>query len=133
MQDLKNWIIEFLKHKDIFTKSLVAIKEKRHDVLVTYKDKEILYIVREDLSLAVEEVKDNVCIVTLNTRDNLDILIKHWHQLVKHPELTIYFVNTDSEAEKKWIIRPYLHNKIADEDSLKVGLSSLFAMVDQAA
>jgi len=131
MQDLKEWTVQFVKHKDVFTKSIVSIDDSGPNIKVKYKDKEISYVVADDLSMALEKISENMSIVTLNTKNNLNELIKNWHQLVKYPELTIYFVNINSASEIKWIIRPYLHNKISDDETLASGLKSLFSTVDE--
>ncbi len=34
-----------------------------------------------------------------------------------------------ASGDKKWILKPYVHNKIAEEKSLKTGLKSMFDMV----
>ena len=45
--------------------------------------------------------------------------------------LSVMFVNPESKIDKKWIIYPATHNSICDASSLKTGLESMFAMVDE--
>ena len=46
------------------------------------------------------------------------------------PLLNMIFVNPFSQTDTKWIIYPFTHNRIADHDSLDVGLRSLAASVE---
>jgi hypothetical protein len=129
--ELKEWIKGFIKHKDIFTNSIIEIKDFDDDFLVKYKDKEIFFYVSDSLSEVLKRMQNSiVSIATLNTKANFDTLIQNWHTLTKDETLTIYFVNPNSKTENKWIIRPAIHNKIADEDTLKVGLESMFNTVE---
>lgn len=129
---LKEWIKEFIKHKDIFTHSIVEIKDINEDFLVKYKDKEIFFYVSNDLSVAIRRMQNSIIsIATLNTKENFNILIQNWHTLAQNETLTIYFVNPKSTTDKKWIIRPAIHNKIADEDTLKIGLEAMFNTVEK--
>ena len=66
----------------------------------------------------------------LNSKENLDFLMNKWNKLIKFDKLTIFFVNPFSELEKKWFISPYVHNKICDKDSLKLGLKTMFETVE---
>jgi hypothetical protein len=129
--ELKEWIKEFIKHKDIFTKSIVEIKDVDKDFLVKYKDKEVFFYVDEIFTEALKRLQNSiVSIAVLNTKQNFDTLIQNWHTLAKDETLTIYFINPNSKTDKKWIIRPSIHNKIADEETLKSGLESMFNTVE---
>ena len=130
--NLKEWIKEFIKHKDVFLKTIVDIKDSNEGFNVKYKDKQVKFIVEKDLVVAIKKLdKKPISIATLNTLDNFDVLIQNWHKLVSFKDLTIFFINPDSMSERKWILRPHLHDKIADDDSLKTGLKSLFMSVDK--
>jgi hypothetical protein len=132
--ELKEWIVQFVKHRDIFRKSIEKIEEKGSEVIVTYKNNYEHILISPILTDAVPKLDDkrNMSIVTLNTKANLDSLLTNWQKLVQHASLTVYFVNPESQTEQKWIIRPHMHSKIADEDSLKPGLVSMFSMVEEA-
>lgn len=126
--ELEEWILEYLKHKDIFTRSIKEIEKKDDHIVIHYKDRDVRLVIQENLDPAVT---DHEIIVTLNRRSNLDVLIKNWSKFAKKKDLTLYFVNLKSQ-EKKWIIRPHLHDKIADDDTLSEGLNSMFSTVDEA-
>lgn len=135
MENLKQWTVEFIKHKDLIQKSILDIKE--NDVIhVKSKDKEQVYVVQSEVD-CFQEVLDFaekdmwVVMVCYNTKQNFDKLIKNWENLVKFRKLSVMFVNPESNKDKKWIIYPSTHNSICDASSLKTGLESMFAMVDE--
>jgi len=129
---LKNWAREYLKNKDAFAKAIIEIQEKDQGLVAKYKTKEETVLVKPVLDNSLELSTDSfISIVTLNKKENLNFLLTNWHSLAKYPRLTLYFVNPDSGTETKWIIRPQLHDKVADDDSLKTGLLSLFATVEE--
>jgi hypothetical protein len=133
--DLREWVIEYIKHRDLFRKQIVKIEDKSTEVLVTYKNNSEHILISPKLSDAFVRLDDkkNMSVVTLNKKENLNDLIKSWHKLSQNVALTIYFVNPESNTEQKWIIRPHLHSKVADDDALKPGLQSMFSMVEEAA
>lgn len=134
-KDLLEWYAGFVKHKDIFAKKIEKIEQGKDCMLVHYKDQcEEAYPVPALENGNIPELKKEkrVTIITANTKKNLDLLVANWQKLARYPELTIYFVNPASTKEIKWVIRPNLHDKVADTDTLKSGLKSLFLTVDPA-
>jgi len=130
---IREWTISYVKHRDMLVKSIVNIKEELDRVIVKFKDKEQVFLIRPtaDDSVIQEINKDkNIGIVMLNSRENLDFLIKNWRKLIKFEKLTLFFINPFSEPDKKWLISPYIHNKICDKDSLKLGLKTMFETVE---
>ena len=131
---LKEWMINFIKHKDIIANNLVSI-EDGNELKAIYQNKEDYIVIEpfvKDFDVLFGKItKDkNVLIVLFNTIENFEIISLNWKRLIDFDKLTIYFVNMFSNTDTKWIIKPYLHNKITDEKSLKSGLSSMFAMVE---
>jgi len=63
--------------------------------------------------------------VVLNAKQNIDFVIKHWKELIKYEKLSIIFV--DLNVNKRWILHPYTHNKVCDDQNLKNGLISLYS------
>lgn len=131
---LSEWTINFIKNKDIHTMSIKDIKKEKNEITIKYIDKEETYIVDPyftDINNILEKKEDNYTVlVVLNKKKNLDLIIKNWTRLIKYKNLRIILVNPFSELEKKWILNPYFHNKVADMESLKKGLTSLFYAVD---
>ena len=139
---LKEWITEYIRHKDIFLKSIKEIKqdEKGIGIAVYYKNKKQLIIVEPILSSMepiIEKIKksedeyESLILVVFNTKSNLNKIIEYWNKLALISKLNIYFVNPDSETDKRWIISPYTHSMVTNPSSLKTGLMSLFSIVDE--
>ncbi len=130
---LREWAIGYVKHRDMIAKNIVDIKEEQDKVIVKFKDKEQVFLIRPIVNDSViQEInKDkNTGIIMLNSKENLNFLINRWNKLVKFEKLALFFINPFSELEKKWLISPYVHNKVCDKDSLKLGLKTMFETVE---
>lgn len=130
---LREWTVSYVKHRDMIAKNIVNIKEEQDKVIVKFKDKEQVFLIRPIVNdPVVEEInKDKkICVIMLNSKENFDFLIDKWNKLMKFEKLTLFFVNPLSDLEKKWFISPYVHNKICDDDSLNIGLKTMFETVE---
>jgi hypothetical protein len=130
---LLEWAKYFFKHKDLIRKDIVEIKEETNKIVITFKTKKQFTIPLISLSFfATQEYSKEewITLITFNTKDNFDTLIKDWKILKEYPKLIIYFINPESLGEKKWHISPRTHSIIADDSSLKQGLKSIFSSVD---
>lgn len=126
---LKDWVINFARHKDILTKNIVEIAE--NPLTVKFKDKEIAYLTEPKLNDGLmQKIGENKCVVTFNTKENFDFFAKRFNEFSKFKGLVFYFVNPFSNLDTKWVINPYVHAQIADNASLKTGLKSMFEAVD---
>ena len=133
---LKEWIIQQIKHKDLFYKKIVKIEEKDNQVIIEYKDKTHYFFVVPHITELNEILmelspKHNVSLVVYNTKDNLNTIIKFWPRISEFPMFSIYFVNPDSQTDRRWIIYPSTHSKIVEQSALKQGLFSLFESVEE--
>lgn len=125
--NLKEWTLHYIRQRDAFEKSIISIDETKEIIKVKYKDKEQNYLAEEKLSLSsLDKLKalENKCVVCEHSRANLDFLINNWKLFSEVKDLTIIFVN--EQHCEKWVIKPYVHNLIADNSSLKQGLESMF-------
>ena len=134
---LVDWTINFIKNKDIISKKIEKIENGKDgfDLHVKYKDREQYFVIAPNISnidSMIQKIDNNAhyTIVTLNSRENFDALIKSWHKLVSFKFLNIIFANPFSHLDKKWIIFPHTHHKICDESSLETGLKAMFGMVE---
>ncbi len=129
---LKEWAVNYLKHRDIILKTIVSINEEADKIIVEFRDKEQVFLVIPNLDKSlIEDIKNkNLSIISLNSKENLNFLTDNWKKLVKFENLKFFFVNPFSEPDKKWFISPYVHNKICDENSLKLGLKTMFETVE---
>lgn len=132
---LKNWIVEYVKSKDAMTRQITSIRQDAEnvDVFVEGTLKSQFIIVQPELGdlSRLESMKDkHVILVTANTKDNSEFLIKNWEELIKYPHLSVYFVNPNSSLDKRWIIFPATHDKITERRTLRKGIESLYLTVD---
>ena len=136
---LSDWAINLVKNRDILARQINEIEKSKgnFDFSVKYKDgKEVFFIIKaliDDINKILEKMDKNshFCIITLNNKTNLGMVISNWKKLAEYEFLSIYFINPFSQLDKKWVICPYTHNKICDENSLEFGLKSMFEMVEQ--
>ncbi|MBI2654583.1 hypothetical protein HYX02_07315 [Candidatus Woesearchaeota archaeon] len=134
---LLEWAINFVKNKDIVSKKIEAIENGRNgfDLYVKYKDREQYFLIIpkiEDIDSIIQKINNEnyFSIVTLNSKENFEVILKNWGKLIGFKFLNIIFVNPFSELDKKWIIFPHTHHKICDESALETGLKSMFGMVE---
>lgn len=133
---LKEWTVNYIKNRDILTKTIESIEENKGgwDIIVKAKTGEKYYLIRpymEDFNKILQLLDDNaVTVVVLNTKDNLNILIENWDKLVDYPKFCILFVNPYSGLEKKWVIYPKTHQFVTEKSSLGRGLKALFQTVE---
>ena len=135
-EDLKDWILHYLKSNDVFEKKIVEIQEdvNGYDLIVKRKDKDKYFLViplLEDLATLEKKLNDkHIILVVSNIKDNLNFLLKNWMRLATHKRLCFYFVNPKSLTEKRWLIYPHTHNAITDKSAFKKGLQALFDSVE---
>ena len=133
---LSDWMMRYLKNRDLVFKKISGIEQK--DDLLIIKEKsgsEITYYIEpfiKDAALILKRLaKDkSVGLVLFNTKENFDFVVKSWKSLVKIKSLSIYFINPFSKLDKKWILFPRTHAMVADEESLELGLKTMFETVD---
>jgi len=121
------------------SKGISGVPEKPKVFLRTYESsirkKEQYFIVMpfiNNIDDVLTKIKEDMHfgMVTFNTKENFNVVIDNWKKLINFKHLSIYFVNPFSQLDKKWIIYPYTHSKICDEGSLKLGLKTMFEMVE---
>lgn len=140
--NLTDWTITFVKNKDVIKQQLTAVEEKGGAIIASYKDgKKQEYFMHEKeedftkIETALKQTENNAAIsihvVCYNTPKNIDFLLKHWNTCVAYQRLTFYFINPKSITETKWIINPWLHNRVSDAKNLATGLKSMASMVEE--
>ena len=135
---LVDWTEKYVKNKDLVNRVLREMTHSDGEVSAKFEHKEQKYIIIPELDdvnavlKRLSQVKDShLTLVTLNSQSNLNIMIKHWHQFVDlGQKFSIFFVNPFSKTDKIWIIYPYIHQRIADESSLALGLKAMFDVVE---
>ena len=127
---LVEWTGHYVRNRDMVAKKIVTIISRTDSLLVTYKDKETVYLARPLLENPAE-IGDNTCFVTLNNKQNIEFVHKNWKEAVKYPQFSVIFVNPFSRLDKRWILSPSVHQRVCDEASLKQGLFSLAEGVER--
>jgi hypothetical protein len=137
---LKQWAKTYFLNKDLLRGRKPKVEEKEDYILITNEDEShVIVIVKEKLNnlaavlkrfdaLEKEHKAEKLTLVLYNKKKNIDLIVKSWKNLIKKPNLTILFANPDSN--NKWIVTPYIHNKIADVKNLKAGLVSMYNTVE---
>lgn len=133
---LAEWLLNYVRSKDVIAKTIVEIKKNAEgfDFVVTKTTGNEFYLVSpgfEQFEKAVEKAATaKVCIIVLNTRENLEKLIKEWQAFSKLQNLCIIFANPNSTLDKKWMVYPFTHERITEKASLRRGLESIFSTVE---
>jgi len=134
---LAEWIIGFVKNKDLMLRNLESIEKCKDGsgVYAKFKDRERLFLIEpviedaDELAGKLEEGK-HYGIVTFNTMKSFKEVAAGWDKFAKFKDLTLYFVNPFSKTDKKWVVSPYVHNNICDKSTLERGLKAMFDMVE---
>lgn len=126
--NLKEWVIHYIKQKDLVKNDLIGYKEKDDKVLCDYKEgKKGVYYCNENLELAkiksVKEDETTMCVCMCNEH-NFKMLVENWDLFKKKNNLIFIFLNPS--AAEKWIIKPSIHARIADPITLKQGLRTMY-------
>ena len=133
LKSLTEWFEIYIKHRDLILKKLVSIDIKENHLNITFKDKvQDCFVYLNAKNIDFEELKKykNPCLVLLNSEGNFSHILTEWSKCITIPHLCIYFVNPFSELDKKWIVFPYTHHQISEEESLAKGLRALHESVE---
>jgi len=126
--DLKEWIVHYIKQKDMMTKDLISYKEEENKVLCEYKEgRKATYYCAENLELdKLKKMPDEetTTLVSLCNEHNFKLLVDNWNLFKTKKNLTFMFLNPD--LAEKWVIKPFVHAKIADPATLKQGLRTMY-------
>lgn len=135
LNHLNELFVEYRKNRDLLFRKISKI-EINQTIVIFFKNnnQEVassFLKVEDSLDfLAKHEKNDFLSLVFYNTRQNVKDLIKNWAFLVDYVNLTIYFFNDKSLTDFKWIIKPYVHDKVIESKDLKLGIESLASGVD---
>ena len=134
---LKDWILRYVKNKDLMMKKIISTNDTEHGFIVVKKDSEQQFFIipsLKDLSSLTKEIKEykhNKSVACFHTKENFDILIKQWSEYVElSRNFTIYFVNPFSKSDRVLSLSPYTHQLIADDESLVTGLKTMSETVE---
>lgn len=134
MDDLKEWMVNYLKSRDVFDQMIKSFDSAPgFDLLVRRKDADFYVIIMPELSDAERIAKncaDKKCgVVCLNSKDNVHFLVKNWDFLKAVQGLCFYFVNPKNNT--KWVLYPKTHDLVTEKSSLKKGLEALRLSIEE--
>jgi hypothetical protein len=128
IMDLKEWTVHYIKQKDLIKGDLISFKEEDNRIVCTYKEgvKATYYF---DDNLDLKKIKDTkheeTCFfVCICNEHDFKILADNWDLFKARPNLTFIFLNPT--IAEKWVIKPWVHAKIADPATLKQGLRTMY-------
>ena len=133
LEVIMGWGASYIKHRDLMNGKIKELKIEKDRLLIENKDgSHDLVVGLTDLSkMSISGVKLPTIFITLNKKDNLKFLIDKWKDISAVKEISIIFINPDSQLDTKWIIRPFVHARVCDDSTLKQGLKSMFETVDE--
>jgi hypothetical protein len=133
MEVIMGWGASYMKHRDLVACKIKELKIEKDRLEIENKDgsKERVVGLPELSKMDIAGVKLPTIFITLNRKDNLKFLGDKWKELSGKKEISIIFLNPDSQLDTKWIIRPFVHAKVCDDKTLKQGLKSMFETVDE--
>jgi hypothetical protein len=133
-EKLLGFVKTYVKNKDLMFRRIESVTDNENGFFVKYKHKESQFLAEPVLNPGVIEkiakIK-NVSVICINTKENLDFVVKRWKELSNYQNLNVYFVNPFSKMERIWIIHPYTHSRVADNESLELGLKTMFENVEE--
>ena len=133
---LKEWAIRYVKHRDIAVKNIAEIRSASFGFLIVNNDgTSTNCLVQPSLTAfnpAAAEIETRAMIITLSNDGNIQAVYNVWDRLAAKKDLLMVFVNPFSATEEKWVLKPYLHNKVCDRSSLLQGLRAMAELVEPA-
>lgn len=134
---LKEWFIRFLHNRDLVRKNIISIDSKEGaDFKVNYKDKAVNFLIMPVMENSIMGIinnknnNENIGLIAINNFQNVKFLYINWEKFKDMRFLSLYFINPFSNADKAWILNPYVHDKICDKNSLELGLKAMAEMVE---
>lgn len=133
---LKEWYMRYRKNRDIILRKIDSISDNGTHILIKNKNgTEEIGIVHEEVSSIAKllepfDKKSHIITVVLNKKEHIDILVNEWDKLIEYAQLTVMFVNPNSPEDKKWQIKPAVHDRVTERPALKKGIQSIAEAVE---
>lgn len=129
-ENLLSWAKAYIKYKDSVHRRISEMNVDESSKKIVIKNKngsEDVYICIDHLEGSSDKIKDEK-VVCLNTKDNLDWLIKNWDSLKQSRNVFIFVNMATSES---WSVHPSMHDVVTEKSALKQGLLALFESVPE--
>lgn len=131
---LKQWAVRYVRHRDIAAKKISEIKDSNYGFQIVNKNGTLIdcvvQLTLKGISPEFTAAARNMLIITLSNEENMRQVHAAWDKLAINSSLLIVFVNPFSAMEERWVLKPYLHNKVCDEASLLQGLKAMAELVE---
>ncbi len=132
---LMEWFERYIKNRDLVFRKIESIEQKDSKLIVKHKNGEVItYHIcpfPQDFVTVLNNLDDDKNnLVVYNSEENFNSLIKNWAKLTTCSNLSLFFINPFSNQEKRWVIKPYVHARISEQESVEQGLRTLYEMVD---
>ena len=127
MNDIREWAVHHIRQKDMLKRDLVSFKEEKDRVFCEYKEGHATYYCWENLELEkLKQVKEDesAYFVCICNEHNFKVLAEHWDLWKTRQGFTFIFLNPG--LAEKWVIKPFVHARIADPATLKQGLRTMY-------
>ena len=129
-ETLFSWAQAYIKYKDSVHRRVFEMKLEESSKKIHIKNKngsEEIYVCINHLEGPSDNIKDKK-VVCLNTKDNLNWLIKNWDSLKQSRNIFIFVNPAVSES---WSVHPSIHDVVTDKVALNPGLLSLFGSIPE--
>lgn len=138
-EGLKQWALLYVRHRDIPVKKIADIKDADYGFVIANNDgtaascvvqPSLKGVSSQFVSATAAAGRKNTLIITLSNEENIKAVYSMWDALAANPSLLIVFANPFSTQEEKWVLKPFLHNRVCDRASLLQGLKAMAELVD---
>ena len=132
---LKQWALRYVRHRDLPLKKIAEIKDADFGFVLANNDGTstscIIQVSLKDVNRDfISATAAATLVVTLSNGENIKAVYSMWDAVAACQSLLVIFVNPFSALEDKWLLRPYLHNKVCDRSSLLQGLKAMAELVE---
>ena len=131
---IKEWTVRYVRHRDIAARKISGIRGTEYGFQVINKDGTLIECV---VQLALKKISGqfiaatkNALVITLSNSENVQAVNRMWDALAANSGLLVVFANPFSALEDKWVLKPHLHNKVCDRNSLLQGLRAMSELVE---
>ncbi len=130
---LLEWLERYFENRKVMDRSISSITTDDTILTLEKKDgtKKVYHIIPSLKDADISQyVQAQHTIVTVNTSENLSVVVSDWKGLSNVRHFSIMFVNPFSRMEKKWVVFPATHHMISEGKGIKKGLQTLFETVE---
>lgn len=136
-EGLKQWALLYVRHRDIPVRKISEVRDADYGFIIANSDGTLTSCVIQPLFkgignefISAAAAGKSILIVTLSNEENIKAVYSMWDALAASQCLLIIFVNPFSAQEEKWVLKPFLHDRVCDRSSLLQGLKAMAELVE---